>query len=136
MRSSGAESHRKPLALILTMARNLCLNQLRSQRKLTPIHEISETQHPPEDVRELTHLEELVVIALSRLPMAQREILILNAYSGYGFDEIAEMLGKPVGAVHTAAWRARTRLEKLITELMRYDDPGRTDGGDETEEDQ
>ena len=132
MREAGAEPPRRPLGLLLRMARNLCLNQLRSRRKLTPIDEIDEAQHPSVTIREMSHREELIVKALARLPIAQREVLVLNAYSGYGFDEIAEIMKKPVGAIHTTAWRARIRLGKLMMELMEDEIP--PGGGDETEE--
>ncbi len=60
--------------------------------------------------------------ALEHLPLPQREVLILNAYSGYRFDEIAEMLGEPVGAIRTRAWRARVQLGRVVSALIELDE--------------
>ena len=57
-------------------------------------------------------------MALDRLPMDQREVLILNAYAGYRYEEIAEMVGETVGAVRTRAWRARAKLGRIIAALL------------------
>jgi RNA polymerase sigma-70 factor (ECF subfamily) len=80
-----------------------------------------------------------VVVALGQLPETQREILILNAYSGYRFDEIAEMLGEPVGAVRMRAWRARAKLGDIITAMtgLREEDEhdSRRERGERREDD-
>ncbi len=68
--------------------------------------------------REMSEMEEAVVAALDHLPVEQREVLVLHNYCGYRYDEIALMLGEQPAAVRTRAWRARTRLARIIAELI------------------
>ena len=118
LRTQGKGRSENPLGLILRIARNLCVDALRRERHHLLIDDLPEEAHPVENIPELSEMEELVIQALRHLPEAQREVLVLNAYSGYRFDEIALMLGEPVGAVRTRAWRARTHLGRMIATLI------------------
>lgn len=117
-RSEGKPAPESPLGLLIRITRNLCLNHNRSRKNHLPLEEVPEWRQPRAGGRELTELEEAVVIALERLPLDQREVLILNAYSGYRFDEIAEMLGEQESTIRTRAWRARARLGRMIAALI------------------
>lgn len=126
-----------PMGLLVTMARNLCIDTIRKNRHHEHLDDLPESHHPSESVPELSHLEEVVILALNHLPMAQREVLALHAYSGYRFDEIAAMLGEPVGAIRTRAWRARTHLGRIIAAMVGVDDDRISDHQDDsTGEDQ
>ena len=63
---------------------------------------------------ERSDLEEKLVAALDSLPFETREILVLNAYCGYRFDEIATMLDKSPDAVWARASRARAQLRRMV----------------------
>lgn len=115
-RTQGKEIE-SPTRFLLRSARNLCIDHLRTRRSHDSLNDLPESQHPM-DARELSGLEELVVLSLERLPFTQREVLILNAYSGYRFGEIAEMLGEEVGAVRMRASRARQHLGKIIAAML------------------
>jgi RNA polymerase sigma-70 factor (ECF subfamily) len=107
---------------LLTIARNLCLNHLKSSRRTSSLDLEQESNHPSVSMREMSHLEELVVLSLPRLSFDQREVLILNVYCGYPYDQIAEMLGDSVTAVRMRASRARAHLGRLITAMVRMDE--------------
>ncbi len=79
-------------------------------------------------------MEELVMIAMERLPLDQREVLILYAYSGYKFEEIAQMVGESHGAVRTRAWRARRQLKRIIAALIELDENRLQDEQSNTED--
>lgn len=53
---------------------------------------------------------ERIQVHLSRLPLAEREVVMLRHYSDMSFAEIAEMMGTPLG---TALARAHRGLAKL-----------------------
>lgn len=55
---------------------------------------------------------------LARLPLAQREVLVLCRLLGYDYDSAAIILDVPVGTVRSRLSRARDNLE----ELLRVDD--------------
>jgi RNA polymerase sigma-70 factor (ECF subfamily) len=122
LRNKPREAPPNPLGLLYRIARNLSLNSIRDRRQLSSLDTLPEWQHPSVSTREMSQHEELVVAALAHLPLAQREVLILNAYSGYRFDEIAEMLGEPVGAVRTRAWRARVQLGRVVSAMIELDE--------------
>jgi len=130
LRAEGRATSQNPVGLLVTIARNLCLDDIRKQRYHSPLEDLPETSHPTATIRELSHLEELVLLALPHLPEAQREVLVLSAYSGYRFDEIADMLGEPVGAIRTRAWRARVHLGRMISALVGIDEDKEKDGED------
>ena len=52
--------------------------------------------------------------ALQRLDIEQRTVMALSALDGLGPAEIAEVLGVPVGTVHSRTSRARARLRQLL----------------------
>lgn len=122
LRAKGQGEVRNPMGLIYTIARNLCLNHIRDRRPYIPLHTLDEEDHPAGETRELTRHEEMAILALERLPLPQREVLILNAYSDYNFDEIAEMIGETHGAVRTKAWRARRQLRRIIAAMIEFDE--------------
>jgi RNA polymerase sigma-70 factor (ECF subfamily) len=104
-----------PLGFFLTMARNLCVNTQKRARRFSPLADLPEGVLASESTgEERSELEEAVQIALARLPLEYREVLILNVYCGYRFDEIATMLGKPSGTIWMRASRARTKLRKMV----------------------
>ncbi len=108
--------------LLFTIARNLCLNALRDKKQYlnTPIDEISADHES--FVRkvdfEQSDLREMVQKALAYLPFNQREAFVLREYSGYSYQEIADITGASMINVKTRAWRARERLRKVLAAWM------------------
>ena len=52
--------------------------------------------------------------ALARLPVDQREALILVAAQGLSYDESAELCGVAIGTIKSRVFRARARLAELL----------------------
>jgi RNA polymerase sigma factor (sigma-70 family) len=52
--------------------------------------------------------------ALARLPAHQREVLLLVAWGGLGYEEVAGALDVPVGTVRSRLSRARERVRREI----------------------
>lgn len=113
LRSSGRPLE-NPIGFLMRMARNLCLDYLKSRRRLLSLDTLHESGHPMYSMPELSEQEELLVASLQKLPFDYREVLILNTYCGYSFEEIAKMLGKSPEAIWTRASRARTQLRKMV----------------------
>jgi len=69
------------------------------------------------DVGDAVAVEELArrfERALLRLDLEPRTVLALSALDGLGPAEIAEVLGVPVGTVHSRLSRARARMRELL----------------------
>ncbi|MDP4231565.1 MAG: RNA polymerase sigma factor [Bacteroidota bacterium] len=108
-----------PAGFLLRMARNLCLDHQKHHRFQKPLEELTESEHRNLTDTELTSDEGYVVEALLQLPEAAKEIIVLHYYSGYSFEEIAEMLGKSPNAIWTRVSRARNDLKNIITKRMK-----------------
>lgn len=119
---------RKLRMFLITMARNQCLNAVKADRRFSSLDYQEESTHPAVTMREMSHLEELVVLSLPRLSFEQREVLVLNVYCNYRFDEIAEMLGDTVTAVRMRASRARANLGRVISAMIKLEED-REQGG-------
>ena len=52
--------------------------------------------------------------ALKRLPVHQREIILLREFEGFSYKEMAEMLNCPVGTIMSRLARARARFKTLL----------------------
>jgi RNA polymerase sigma-70 factor, ECF subfamily len=51
---------------------------------------------------------------VDRLPIAQREVVVLVVILGYSYDETASLLDQPVGTIRSRLHRARTSLADAI----------------------
>lgn len=91
---------------LYVILRNRCYSILRSRRPLQPLMdgEVRARDEPPDaDAAGLQR-------ALSQLPAADREILVLKYVDGRRYREIAEMLSVPIGTVTSRLHVARHRL--------------------------
>ncbi len=54
--------------------------------------------------------------ALDRLPLGEREVILLRHFSQMSFKEIAELMGTPLGTALARAHRGLARLRALMTD--------------------
>jgi RNA polymerase sigma factor (sigma-70 family) len=57
-----------------------------------------------------------IMVAMSRLPDEQREVVALILVEGFGYREVSEMLGLPIGTVSSRLVRGRTALLAIVGE--------------------
>jgi RNA polymerase sigma-70 factor (ECF subfamily) len=96
-----------PVAWLLSIARNVLIDEVRRGRMLLPL---PETLVDPR----AEHEDALSVRAvLAELPAAQRRLLELVYVHGFSHAETAAILGSSDGAVRTGVWRARTAFKRL-----------------------
>jgi len=57
-----------------------------------------------------------VMAAMARLPDEQREVVAMILIEGFGYREVAEMLGLPIGTVSSRLVRGRTALLEMVGE--------------------
>jgi RNA polymerase sigma-70 factor, ECF subfamily len=122
-----------PVGFLMRITRNKCLDVIKLRKNNSSLSDLDDHQHPYEEEHQGSEEEEIVLRALEKLPEEQREVLVLNIYSGYRFDEIAEMLGKSPDAIWARASRGRAALRKMVMEAMsgkglsnRYRDTSKT----------
>jgi len=55
--------------------------------------------------------------AIKKLPLKYRQVLVLRYYSDKSYEEISEILGKPVNTVGTLIKRAKTKLSGELQDI-------------------
>jgi RNA polymerase sigma-70 factor (ECF subfamily) len=110
--------HREPAAVsnprawLYRVVHNLAVNHLRSAAyRKEAAHQWSLRSTGPDD-SELISLERIV----HELPEAQRQAVILKYFQRLSYDEVAEILGCPVGTVKSHVWRGLRRIRETIGE--------------------
>ena len=112
--AAGYRSRGKPLAWILTVTRNLCLQQLRTRSRVADL--------APEDWesyladKEGVTLEDRSILrsCMEQLRDEERQIVTLHALSGFKHREIAAILQLPLPTVLSKYHRAVKRLKQHL----------------------
>lgn len=65
--------------------------------------------------------------ALQQLPETLRAIVILRDIEGLAYEDIAVILGLPVGTVKSRLWRARFQLRKEFEDILQAEHPRDTE---------
>jgi RNA polymerase sigma-70 factor (ECF subfamily) len=106
---------------IFTIARNLCLDALKSweRRHLLlsqedEIERAADKSKGPDKILEETGTAKIIQSAIEALPADQREVLILSKYSGLAYDEIARIVNSTPTAVKQKAYRAMQSLKQRL----------------------
>jgi RNA polymerase sigma factor (sigma-70 family) len=81
-------------------------------------HELTSQSTDPEHELERDQLRKAVDEALLRLSPPDRAILILHYQEERSYEEIASILGLPMGTVKTHLYRARQRLKVMMGEWI------------------
>jgi RNA polymerase sigma-70 factor (ECF subfamily) len=109
------------LAWLFTILRNLFTSEYRKRRREVEDVDgsyLASLTFAPRQHGDLEFKEFLA--ALAKLPLVQREALLLVGASGFSYDEAAAICGTPVGTIKSRTNRART----LLAELLGMDRPG------------
>ena len=103
-------------AWLFTVMHNVHVNQLRAARATVPLDD-----QMPELAQRATQGDTLLLrdldLAIRRLPLEQREVLLLVALEDMSYDEAARSLGIPIGTVMSRLSRAREKLRDMLSGL-------------------
>jgi RNA polymerase sigma-70 factor (ECF subfamily) len=104
---------------LLRIARNLAINHWRVRRNHSPGNNGSglEQGNPtpsPESLCEAKLMEEEVWGAVRHLRGDQRQVIILRFVDGLSYPEVAQVLGKNIGAVRVIQYRALSALRRAL----------------------
>ena len=110
----GAASYRsqeKPMAWILTIAKNLCLKRLQERQRSgrTPLDEFT-----LRDDKVSTDDKLLIEACMNVLSDEERQIVVLHAVSGFKYREIATMLSLPLSTVLSKYHRALKKMKASL----------------------
>ena len=117
----------EPRAWIMSVAHHRIIDVIRSRRRTMALTEpanyeildlIPSSGPSTEEEVERNLDRDRIAEALSGLPEAQREVIVLAYFEGYSQAEMAKKLQQPLGTVKT---RVRLAMQKLRVLLEEYD---------------
>ena len=94
---------------------NVCIDDARRQRRsagLVPIEDVIGTLASPATQHKRLELRDLAV-ALAKLPLEQREVILLVGLEGMSYADAAQTLDVPVGTIMSRLSRGREALRQL-----------------------
>lgn len=108
------KSNGKPMAWILTIAKNLALTKHREAKRQAVFSE--EIGYNENDFSQIENLQQRLLIeaAFTILSDDERSIVTLKTVSGLHFKEIAELLDLPLGSVLSKHHRAIKKLKNYL----------------------
>lgn len=110
-------SDRDTRSWLFAIVHNLAANRLRQLSRrgvhvsIVEIHEGAFAQRPEQ---EAGLLYEGVLKAVATLPEEQRAVLLLISVEGLSYEEVARVLGTPIGTVMSRLARARDKLFQVL----------------------
>ena len=116
----------EPKAWIMSIAHHRIVDVIRSRRRTPPISDpgefdalerLASSGVSVEEEVERNLDRDRIVKALTGLPEAQKQVIILAYFEGYSQSEMAEKLQQPLGTVKT---RVRLAMQKLRAILENY----------------
>lgn len=113
------------LPWLLRLTRNGAIDRLRRKKARPPATDVPvedgmqlpATGPSPEDAWVTDARKRLVYRALDRMSEQNREMILLKEIQGLNINEIADLLGVPVGTVKSRSSRARLELARRVVEL-------------------
>lgn len=106
------ESRGKPIAWVITMARNLCMSRLRERSRFSdaPAEEVYLPDNvSPEDRATLR-------ACMEKLKDDERSIVVMHAAAGLKHREIAQILGLPLSTVLSKYNRSIKKLRETLND--------------------
>lgn len=110
-------------AWLLRMARNACIDRLRRLKARPPATDVPvenvtlASDDDPERNAEGEARDRLLRRAVAELSEKNREVLLLKEIQGLKLEEVANLLGLPLGTVKSRSSRARLELASTLRRL-------------------
>ncbi len=120
---TNLSSYRSVEALAMTMAKNHCLDVLKSKQsqELRIVHSNFDQSETSIDKHiEIKEALGLVGTIINKLPEKQRLVMQLKDIEQYDFEEIEEMLDISYSAIRTNLSRARQYVKEELVKLQNY----------------
>lgn len=115
----GLPALREPSRLrgwLFTIARRTAMDRLRIKYSEPPSASIDDVDVAGAEEPDPAHDIEAMQQELARMPLVEREVLVLFYLEELTLDQIAEVLGVPPGTVKSRLFRARRMLRHQMTD--------------------
>jgi RNA polymerase sigma-70 factor, ECF subfamily len=108
---------------LITIARNGCIDRVRYNKARLPQHQSSDDEEPvesedqtmaPDRALSAAHDHAIIYQALQQSDAQTRDLIVLKEIQGFALEEVATILGIPVGTVKSKCHRAKLALARII----------------------
>lgn len=116
-------------AWLYTIALNLCRHEAKRRateaewQRRQAVREAATPDDSPVAHAQRQEAVEAVRLAVAALPDEQRAVLVMRVYQGLSYEEIASVIGCPVGTVKSRMFYALERVRVQLGERMPIDAP-------------
>ncbi|HQG75959.1 MAG TPA: RNA polymerase sigma factor [Bacteroidales bacterium] len=97
---------------LFTTAYHIMIDIIRKESKMSPMEDA--TGNDLIDESQYSDLNEILHMALERLPQIQKSLILLRDYEGYSYGEIGEITGLTEAQVKINIYRGRMALKNFI----------------------
>jgi len=116
---------------LFTIARNCCIDRIRKRSRNVSLwfsnkgdtgssqYDVADEENISDTSLENKEAAKMVKAAIGRLPLAQREALVLREYHCLSYAEIARVLGCSLDNTKVLIYRAREQLRKELASFMK-----------------
>jgi RNA polymerase sigma-70 factor (ECF subfamily) len=109
---------------LMRTAHNLCIDRIRRRNVRsetddgeTTLSFTGDTAPGPQELAEASDLGRLIQLSLDALTPRDRAVVVMREVQGLPYEEIADILGLPLGTVKARLHRARERLRNRLARL-------------------
>lgn len=107
---------------LFRIARNLCIDQMRKRKgryaSIDDVEPMAAEQPGPYWNAVDNELEQRIASAVECLEPAYREVFVLREYQNLPIEDVAEIIGRPLGTVKSRLYRARALLQTKLAPLL------------------
>jgi len=100
---------------LFTTAYRTMIDIIRKENRITAIEDREEHEFVSES--QYSDLNEILHLALERLPEIQKSVILLRDYEGYSYKEIGEITGLSEAQVKINIYRGRVLLKNFIGKI-------------------
>ena len=108
-------SNEKVRSYLFTTAYHTMIDLIRREKKQGDFNTVNPEEYSHSE--QYSDLQEILHIALERLPEIQRSVIMLRDYEGYSYQEIAGITGLNESQVKVYIYRGRVFLKNFIGKM-------------------
>ena len=115
---------RSAKAWLMRTTHNLCIDRIRRRNVRSETDDgeavlaaVGDSAPGPQDLVEANDLGRMIQDSLETLTPRDRSVIVMREVQGMAYDEIADILGLPLGTVKARLHRARERLRTKLGRL-------------------
>lgn len=98
------------------LLKNLCIDYLKRRRKRAgiPLNGVQILSTEKDD----REMKEILWKGIDSLPLEQKEVILLRYFQQFSYQEIADIMEKPIGTVMSSLYYAKRRLRGIVEKYL------------------